>query len=208
MKQPRAVKQPRKIGAESSKTRAAIMKATTQLMLEKGYAAVTTRQVAKLLGLTPALIHYYFPTTDDLLVSILRSTADKAIASFRRATRTRQPLEALWSFSMDKKSTALIVEFMAMANHRPAVRKEIAAIAPVFRQLQAEALSQHPFERHGVSVVNPLSISVLMIAVSRLLVIEDGLGISMGHNEIRAFMEYWVEELERQAEAADEAADN
>src|SRR5690606_8658395 len=70
VKQPRAVKQPRKIGAESSKTRAAIMKATTQLMLEKGYAAVTTRQVAKLLGLTPALIHYYFPTTDDLLVSI------------------------------------------------------------------------------------------------------------------------------------------
>jgi hypothetical protein len=26
---------------------------------------------------------------------------------------------------MDKRSTALTVEFMAMANHRPAIRKEI-----------------------------------------------------------------------------------
>ncbi|HEY8385773.1 MAG TPA: TetR/AcrR family transcriptional regulator [Porticoccaceae bacterium] len=191
------VKQPRKVGAENSKTRTAIMKATEQLMLDKGYAAVSTRQVAKLLDLTPALIHYYFPTTDDLLVAILRHTADKAIAAFRRATRTRQPLQALWSFGMDKRSTALTVEFMAMANHRPAIRKEIANIAPLFRQLQAEALAQHDFARHGIDVVNPMSISVLMIAVSRLLVIEGGLGISMGHDEIRAFMDYWVETLER-----------
>lgn len=165
-------------------------------MIERGYAAVSTRQVAKRIGLTPALIHYYFPRTDDLLIAVFRRTAETAIEQLSGAFDRDKPLQALWSFSMDTRSTTLTLEFMAMANHREEIRAEIARIAPQFRAMQADALSEYGFDQHGQNVLNPLSITVLIIAVSRLLVFEEGLGISFGHEEVRAFMEYWVTQLE------------
>ena len=63
---------PRRVGAETSATRARIVEATNELIREEGYAAVSTRRVAGRAGLKPSLIHYYFPTTDDLLVEVSR----------------------------------------------------------------------------------------------------------------------------------------
>lgn len=43
-------------------------------MISEGYASVTSRRVAKELDIKPSLVHYYFPTTDDLLLAVwLRS---------------------------------------------------------------------------------------------------------------------------------------
>ena len=49
--------------------RALILDATEQLVVSEGYASVTTWRVAGMIGLTAALVHYYFATTDDLLVA-------------------------------------------------------------------------------------------------------------------------------------------
>ncbi|MGK2908303.1 MAG: TetR family transcriptional regulator [Sphingobium sp.] len=40
--------------------------------MEEGYAAVSGRKVAARAGLNASLIHYYFPTSDDLLVAAYR----------------------------------------------------------------------------------------------------------------------------------------
>ena len=58
----------RRIGAEDSSTRAALLDAAQQLMLDEGYAAVTSRRVAAQAGLKPQLVHYYFRTMDDLFL--------------------------------------------------------------------------------------------------------------------------------------------
>ena len=42
------------------------MDAAEQLLLEEGYAAVTSRRVGARAGLKPQLVHYYFRTMDDL----------------------------------------------------------------------------------------------------------------------------------------------
>ena len=50
-------------------------------MIDEGYAAVSTRRVAAKAGLTPPLVHYYFPTTDDLLLAgvISKLFADRQV---------------------------------------------------------------------------------------------------------------------------------
>ena len=49
---------PRRVGNETSATRARpLLDATEQVMLAEGYAAVTSRRVAKETGVTPALVH-------------------------------------------------------------------------------------------------------------------------------------------------------
>src|SRR5207248_5704599 len=75
----------RRIGAPNSKTRAQLVDAAEQLLLEEGYAAVTSRRVGARAGLKPQLVHYYFRTMDDLFVEIFRRRADENFARFERA---------------------------------------------------------------------------------------------------------------------------
>ena len=52
------MKRTRRTGAQESERRSGILDATEYLMLAEGYAAVSTRRVAKQLGLAAGLIHY------------------------------------------------------------------------------------------------------------------------------------------------------
>ena len=47
----------RRIGSESSETRKRLLDIAERLMLDEGYAAVTSRRVASLAGVNPALVH-------------------------------------------------------------------------------------------------------------------------------------------------------
>ena len=78
---------PRRVGAENSATRALILDATEQLIREEGYAAVSTRRVAAKAGLKPSLVHYYFTTTDDLLLAMSRRGAEESDRMIEEAGR-------------------------------------------------------------------------------------------------------------------------
>ena len=58
----------------STSPRAAILDATESIMLEEGYAAVSSRKVASRAGLTSQLLHYYFRTMDDLFIAVFVRT--------------------------------------------------------------------------------------------------------------------------------------
>ncbi|MDQ2635255.1 MAG: TetR/AcrR family transcriptional regulator, partial [Actinomycetota bacterium] len=79
-----------------SATRQALIEATAQVMLEDGYAAATSRRVAAKAGVKPALVHYYFPTMDDLYLAVLRAGAEANLARQRQALIEDRPLHALW----------------------------------------------------------------------------------------------------------------
>ena len=85
----------RRVGTEQSAMRATILDATEALMVEAGYAAVSTRRVATQAGVKPALIQYYFLTMDDLLLAAYRRAADRSIQSQVAALASSRPLHAL-----------------------------------------------------------------------------------------------------------------
>ena len=74
----------RRIGTEHSKSRAQLLDAAEQLLVEEGYAAVTSRRVAAKAGLKPQLVHYYFRTMDDLFVEVFRRGAEANLARIER----------------------------------------------------------------------------------------------------------------------------
>jgi AcrR family transcriptional regulator len=186
----------RRIGAEDSATRTAILDATEKLILDEGYAAVSTRRVGKQIGLTAALVHYYFPTTDDLFVAVFRRAAEKTSALFQEALESEQPLHALWRFTIELPYTALAMEFMALANHRKAVRSEIARHGDNLRRIQSQALSKLPFGKEAGSA-SPLGLTVVLVGIARLLVMETSLGISLGHDEAQEIVSDWITQLEK-----------
>jgi AcrR family transcriptional regulator len=188
----------RRVGTEGSATRIVILDATEQLMVREGYAAVSTRRVASEAGLTAPLVHYYFPTTDDLLLAVYRRAAERNYARVSEALTSAQPLRALWMLSTDTTHTTLGVEFMALANHRKPIRLEIARNIERSRGLQAEVLARLLADQgQDQSVCPPAGLSLLIAGISRALVMEQALGIAAGHDELRSFVESWLQRLEQ-----------
>jgi AcrR family transcriptional regulator len=187
----------RRIGAPDAKNRGVLLDAAEQLMLEEGYAAVTSRRVAEKAALKPQLVHYYFRTMDELFLAAFRRRAEEGLDAQAQVLQARQPLWALWRFSTDPAATAITMEFVALANHRKALKAEIAYYAERFREEQQKALST-VLLRYGVDAaqVPPLVWSVLMTSVSRVLVIEQALGMSAGHAETVEFVERYLRRLE------------
>ena len=67
----------RRSTAEESEARTALLDAAEAIMLEDGYAAVTTRRIAKKAGLNSALVFYYFDTMDGLFIALFRRGAQQ-----------------------------------------------------------------------------------------------------------------------------------
>jgi AcrR family transcriptional regulator len=192
------VTEPRRIGAEDSATRAQLLDAAQALMVEDGYASVTSRRVAAKAGLKPQLVHYYFRTMDDLFLATFRRRAEQAFAHQQRVLRSPQPLWALWEASRDARGTVLTTEFSALANHRPAIRAEITAAAERVRAQQVEVLTE-VLAGHGLTSDDcpPVVVAVLIAGISLLLALEQGsLGMSTGHAETIAYVEEHLRRLE------------
>ena len=85
----------RRIGAPDAKNRGVLLDAAEQLMLEEGYAAVTSRRVAEQAGLEPQLVHYYFRTMEDLFLEVFRRRAERGAERRRRRWSRRSRLGAV-----------------------------------------------------------------------------------------------------------------
>lgn len=186
----------RRIGAESSETRALIVTATADVIRDEGYAAASTRRVALRAGLKPSLVHYYFPTTDDLLLAVFEAGAAQSDAMIEQALTSADPVRALWRFFTDSSRTALSVEYLALAIRRPAIREKIAAHSEAMRQRQVEAIER----AIGASLAAadgppPAALSLILAGIGRALFTESALGVSVGHGEARAWVEQWLDRL-------------
>lgn len=187
----------RRIGAPDAKNRVVLLDAAEQLLIEEGYAAVTSRRVADQAGLKPQLVHYYFRTMEDLFLAVFHRRAEEGLAVLATALQSPQPLWALWRFSTAPDATRLTMEFMGLANHRKALRAEIVYYAERFRAEQNKAITD-ALRRHGIDStdVPPVVWTVFATSVSQAMVMERALGMTTGHEETFAFCENWLRRLE------------
>jgi len=188
---------PRRIGAPEAKNRGLLLDAAEQLMLEEGYAAVTSRRLASKAGLKPQLVHYYFRTMEELFLEVFRRRAEEGLQVQAAALNSPQPLWALWRFGTDPAFTRISMEFMALANHRKELRTEIAYYAERFRDEQRQAVTA-ALQRYGADTQDmpPVVWTVLMTSLSRFLVLEQSIGVSGGHAETCDLVESHLRRLE------------
>jgi AcrR family transcriptional regulator len=189
--------QPRRIGAADSKTRARLVDAAEQLLLDEGYAAVTSRRVGARAELKPQLVHYYFRTMDDLFTEVFRRRAEENLSRFERAMAADPSLRTLWTLNADPRGAAFSIEFVALANHRKAIRAEIARYADRFRAAQLEALTA-ALAADGIAAeqLPPIVALLLMTGISQILALEDALGVTAGHDATVSFVEGVIDRLE------------
>jgi AcrR family transcriptional regulator len=191
------------MASDSSTTRTEILDATQQIMLEEGYAAVSSRRVAEKAGVNSALVYYYFGTMDDLFIATFQRGAEQSYRRQVEALASDQPLWSLWEMIHDAPRTALTMEFVALANHRKAIRSEITKSSERFRRMHLDAaskvLSKHPAR---LDLPSPEAIVLLMSSVSRFLLMEQAFDVSAGHKEMIAHVEHQLRQIEGERRAA------
>lgn len=183
--------------ARDSNTRDMLIDATIQIMVEDGYAAATSRRVASEAGVKPALVHYYFPTMDELYLDVFRRGAATYLESQKQALASDRPLHAFWDTLIEPKDTRLLLEFMGLANHRKEIRAEIAAWSERWRETQITALS-FIVREHGLdqNEFPPAGIAVIIAAIGRMLILEQALGTTGGHEDAVALVSRLIERFE------------
>jgi AcrR family transcriptional regulator len=184
-------------GEQGASTRETLLDATESIMLDEGYAAVSTRRVAARAGTDKALVHYYFGTMDDLFIAVFRRNAERGAERLRAALASPQPLWSVWDAMHDQPSTALMTEFIALANHRKAVKAVMVENSRKFRRMQLDGLA-HVLEGYGLDPEEwpPAAIIVLLSGISRYLRTDEAFGVGLGHDETVALVERHIRALE------------
>lgn len=176
--------------------RTRLMEATAHIMREEGYAAATSRRVAARAGVRSALVYYYFPTMDDLFVAVLQAGSEASLAKMRQAITAEEPLRALWTINADSRWSALYTEFMALANHRKAIRAELKAYAERVRDIETAATTV-ALRAHGVDLDQfpPVAVSMIIAQMARSLSNEKAIGWTEGHAELQDLVERYLTQL-------------
>jgi TetR/AcrR family transcriptional repressor of nem operon len=168
-------------------------------MIEKGYAAVTYRTLAARAGVAPALVQYYFPTLDALLLAATRRQVEGHVERLADALAQRptEPLHVIWEFSTKGSTAALLVEFMALGSHRESIRAEIAKVTEELRQVELEAVRNNPRRpREGTGRLPDVALAFLSDGIPKVLGLEARLGVTADHVQLRAAFEAWIDAVE------------
>ena len=193
---------PRRVGAETAKTRDLLLDCVERLMLEMGYAGVSYRAVATRAEVTPGLVQYYFPTLDDLFVAVIRRRGEQ---NLQRVTETLQaradePLRVLWEFSQEESTAALTSEFLALGNHRKSIRSEIADITERVREVQLRAVeAKYGTDGFGDGAISTQGFVFVLTGIPKLVRLEESVGASTAHADALTAFEQYLDMLEPRA---------
>ncbi len=108
-----------------------ILDAATAILVEEGYAALSTRKIAARAGMLPGNLHYYYSTKHEVVRALLdryleRATArieSRIVANDRAAAEDpiAAALDALLTDQMDSERCRFFWELWALAARDPAV---------------------------------------------------------------------------------------
>src|ERR1700761_4727467 len=168
-------------------------------MLEEGYASVSYRALAAKAGFTPSLVQYYFPSLDDIFLGAIQRYSERNLASLAELLEARSddPLHALWDFSWDEATGALMTEFLALGNHRKSIQSAIAEVTNQVRAIEVEALARK-FGK-GARLDGGLSlgaVALLVTGIPKFLNLEEGVGVDGAHDEVVKAIEKQLDSCE------------
>ncbi len=184
----------RRMGPQDSATSNALLDATESVLRNEGYGAATSRRIAAEAGVKQQLVYYYFRTMDELLLATFKRRTERALASLAEDVASERPIQSLWKSLSSMVDGKLVFEFVALANHHDGIRAEVANYVAESRRLEAAAIGRQ-FRERGVDAgpVTPAAAAFVMYAVTLVLRREAATGITEGHDDVLALMDWMLD---------------
>jgi AcrR family transcriptional regulator len=174
----------------------ALLDAAERLLVDGGYAGITTRRLAEEAGVNNGLVHYYFGSNENLLVSTLERFTGRLIARQRELYDTDEPFVEKWRTAMrylteqDLTYEKVWLELQALAWNHAELGRRLAAVNAEWREVLTAAFRE-PHGRLGLEI--PLEALVSLVMTFNLGVIVERLGgIETGHDELLQWIDGWL----------------
>jgi AcrR family transcriptional regulator len=185
-----------------AQTEEAFLDAAERLLVEVGYAGITTRRLADEAKANHGLVHYYFGSMENLLVRVLERFTERLTTRQRAMYADPDvPFIEKWRQAMrylvgdDVAYEKVWLELQALAWNRPELREQVARVNSEWRAVLTEAFAA-PRERYGIEM--PLDALVsLVITFNEGIILERAQGITEGHRELLAWIDGWLAAREK-----------
>ena len=182
----------------------AFLDAAERLLVEIGYAGITTRRLAEEAGVNHVLVHYYFGSMENLLVRVLERFTERLTVRQRELYGADLPFVEKWRTAMrylveeDVAYQKVWLELQALAWNRADLRKRVARVHGEWRSVLLEAFEQARVE-HSIDI--PVGVLVTLVTTfNEGVILDRASGISEGHAELLEWIERWLGDGDRGAQ--------
>jgi len=187
----------RRMGSIDSEKAEAMLDAAEDILRDEGYGALTSRRVAEHLGVKQRLVYYYFRAMEDLVLETFKRLAIRDLQRLEAGVASDRPLHEVWEVFINTTDSRIISEFMALANHHDALRKEVIAFIESSRKIQIRALKK-AMAASGVDTasLSPDAIAFMGSSIALALNRESFLGVRKGHAPAKRMIKQFFDGLE------------
>jgi AcrR family transcriptional regulator len=174
----------------------ALLDAAERLLVDVGYAGITTRRLAEEAGVNHGLVHYYFGSNENLLVRALERFTEGLIARQRELYSADMPFVEKWRTAMrylvseDVTYEKIWLELQALAWNNADLRARLARVNNEWRAVLTEAFAEPHRE---LNIPMPLEALVSLVMTFNIGVMVERLGgIEAGHAELLEWIDRWL----------------
>ena len=186
-------------------TEHAFLDAAERLLIEVGYAGISTRRLAEEAGANHGLVHYYFGSMENLFVRVLERFTERLVARQREMyARTDISGAEKWKTAMGYLESDLEagypkiwLELQALGWNRPDIAERVAQVNREWRDVLTDAFDRM-MDEYGIDREQfPLAAMVsLVMTFNEGIMVERLSDISTGHGEVMEMVGRWLESLE------------
>jgi len=178
--------------------------AAERLLVRVGHAGVTTRALAAEAGANQGLVHYYFGSLEEVMLRVLNRFTERLIARQRAMYSADVPFlekwRTAWRFQEEDLAAGypkIWFELQALAWNRPDLRERIVAVEAEWRGVLREAFAR-AIREYGMEDELPVeAVTAMTVTFALGYMLERLSGISEGHEPLLAWIDGWLESLER-----------
>ncbi len=174
----------------------ALLDAAERLLVDIGYAGITTRRLAEEAGINHGLVHYYFGSNENLLVRALERFTGRLITRQRDLYAADVPFIEKWRTAMrylvseDAAYEKIWLELQALAWNNPELRERLVRVNAEWRAVLTAAFEQ---ARRELGIEMPTDALVALVMTFNVGVIVERLGgIDTGHQALLDWIDRWL----------------
>jgi TetR/AcrR family transcriptional regulator len=185
-------------------TETAFLDAAERLLIDVGYAGITTRRLAEEAGANAGLVHYYFGSMEEVFVRAVERFTDRLITRQREMYAADVPFIEKWRTAMGYIEADLVagypkiwLELQALGWNRPDLRARVARVNAEWRAVLREAFGK-AIDEYGLDPDEfPLDAVVSLVMTFNVgIELERLSGITDGHRELLGWVDAWLQGLE------------
>jgi AcrR family transcriptional regulator len=181
----------------------ALLDAAEHLLLEIGYAQITTRRLAERAGVNHGLVHYYFGSMEDLLLRAVERFTDQLIVRQKAMYAAESPFIEKWRQAMafldeDSESgySKVRLEMQAMGWNNDAVRARLQAVHQQWVDVVTPAFERGLAELGVDRRRYPAkAIVALVVTFNQGIMLERLSGVDSGHGDLLRMVDRMLERL-------------